>query len=1017
MTIRRTLSALCLASASVACLTVAVAPSGASAGPAGATTPTAPTVITDQRLLDALDRALAPHAESTTTPQTRPVPRIPVEVLGPRTADIAALIRSLGGTVVADADGIVVQAEVPATMVTRIAASPLATSVRWPRRVNEPPRRFFRPDGFGPTQGVEVVDSGAQSWHDAGITGGGVKVGIIDYFDFAFWNVAEMGPLPDASHQFCADSLGQGFCAPNDTILDQVGGDHGAAVAEIVKDMAPDADIYVAWATTISDLTDAIDWFAANGVTIVNRSLGSAYDGPGDGTGDLAGVVDHAAFKGITWFNSAGNDGEDAYLKRTVSSTPGYYVNFNDGRAGATTDTWLRVDSMAGSCYYLDGVRWANDWYLPALQRTDYSVEVWEPIEPQGDFSDHVNPASTLFAQPLDEFDDSQTDGAPPLEGADASICPSNQFSQYTDSLGEHAAVTYLRIRRDPLTPIGSVPDKMEVAIAGDAFLELGYYDKAGSAAKPVVDSKNPALVAVGAVDVNDTERVDPFDPSSIAVYSSQGPTTDGRVKPDVSALSGFQSSVFGTFSGTSASSPTAAGYAALLEGAGLAAPGAGLAALVKHLSLDLGSAGPDNVYGSGLLSLPAPPEAAAAAVQGAYTALPLPQRLLDTRAGASHVGPADLTGPYATESVIDLNVVDTLSVPIGSTVNAVAVNITSVAPVSRGFVQAYPTMAGSTGSTSTINIATAGQARPNFAIVPVGMNGSISLYLQAGGQALVDLLGYFVASDGAPVTAGRFVPLAAPERWTDSRGLAGAPLPPGFVSPRQLRAGETITVPTLSGTQVPTAAGAVDTSQVSALVVNVAAVGASANGFIRVMRPDAGSATHSNVNFTSASASANTAIVPISATGTTALYTSNAVNAIVDVVGYITASSAPLSTEGMFVPLSPVRVYNTRDLGKPFAARESRAVILSGGVTGVPSGVYGVSANLTAVAPSANGYLKVFPGGTEPPTASLNFAAGKTVANGALMGVNPDGSATAIMSQASHLIIDVNGYFVKAPA
>ena len=31
-------------------------------------------------------------------------------------------------------------------------------------------------------------------------------------------------------------------------------------------------------------------------------------------------------------------------------------------------------------------------------------------------------------------------------------------------------------------------------------------------------------------------------------------------------------------------------------------------------------------------------------------------------------------------------------------------------------------------------------------------------------------------------------------------------------------------------------------------------------------------------------------------------------------------------------------------------------------------------------------------------------------MANGALIGVNPDGSATATMSQASHLIIDVNG-------
>jgi hypothetical protein len=57
-----------------------------------------------------------------------------------------------------------------------------------------------------------------------------------------------------------------------------------------------------------------------------------------------------------------------------------------------------------------------------------------------------------------------------------------------------------------------------------------------------------------------------------------------------------------------------------------------------------------------------------------------------------------------------------------------------------------------------------------------------------------------------------------------------------------------------------------------------------------------------------------------------------------------------------------------------------------------------------------------MYPGATVPKTSSLNFAAGKTVANGTMVGVNADGTVTATMSQASHLIIDVNGYFVKAP-
>ena len=63
--------------------------------------------------------------------------------------------------------------------------------------------------------------------------------------------------------------------------------------------MAPDAELYIATVNTASDLWAAVDWFAANGVTIVTRSLGSGYDGPGDGTGPLDAVADHAVAPGV----------------------------------------------------------------------------------------------------------------------------------------------------------------------------------------------------------------------------------------------------------------------------------------------------------------------------------------------------------------------------------------------------------------------------------------------------------------------------------------------------------------------------------------------------------------------------------------------------------------------------------------------------------------------------------------------------------------------------------------------
>ncbi|HAP76037.1 MAG TPA: hypothetical protein DCR14_08150, partial [Acidimicrobiaceae bacterium] len=69
------------------------------------------------------------------------------------------------------------------------------------------------------------------------------------------------------------------------------------------------------------------------------------------------------------------------------------------------------------------------------------------------------------------------------------------------------------------------------------------------------------------------------------------------------------------------------------------------------------------------------------------------------------------------------------------------AINLTSVNTTQTGYLQAYPYLRATVGGTSTLNISTAGPARPNFAIVPVGVNGTISIYLQAGGNVIVDVM------------------------------------------------------------------------------------------------------------------------------------------------------------------------------------------------------------------------------------------------------------------------------------
>ena len=102
----------------------------------------------------------------------------------------------------------------------------------------------------------------------------------------------------------------------------------------------------------------------------------------------------------------------------------------------------------------------------------------------------------------------------------------------------------------------------------------------------------------------------------------------------------------------------------ALLLGAGLAAPGS-LPALVRHLAAtygDLGAVGPDNLFGVGELLLPDPP-ALAPSDRSRYVPLTVPARALDTRS-TSHVGPAELVGPYAAQAIIEMPMLGAGGVP-----------------------------------------------------------------------------------------------------------------------------------------------------------------------------------------------------------------------------------------------------------------------------------------------------------------------------------------------------------------
>lgn len=117
------------------------------------------------------------------------------------------------------------------------------------------------------------------------------------------------------------------------------------------------------------------------------------------------------------------------------------------------------------------------------------------------------------------------------------------------------------------------------------------------------------------------------------------------------------------------------------------------------------------------------------------------------------------------------------------------------------------------------------------------------------------------------------------------------------------------------------------------------------------------------------------------------------------------------------FYTVEPCRVVDTRS-GAALTSGAARTFDVAG-LCGVPATAKAVSVNLTGVSPTGQGHIVLFPGGVARPlSSSLNFAAGATRANNAIVTLSPDGAgkvqgfAAVGGGGTVHLIVDVNGYF-----
>jgi Ca2+-binding RTX toxin-like protein len=460
--------------------------------------------------------------------------KVRVVVEGAR-GDARTAVVAHGGSVTATAASLT-EALVPAGAISALARSAGVEFVRAP----------FSPYPLGTeSQGVAATD--ADAWHAVGATGSGTKIAVVDT-GFAGLSARQAsGDLPGGltSVDYCGGTMG----APEP---------HGTAVAEIVHEMAPGAQLYLICVDSEIGLANALAYAKANGITVVNHSVGWYNTSRGDGTGGPGtpdAVVADARANGILWVNSAGNAADEHWS--------GTFVDANSDRLHefAPGDDTNAIFLHAGEevCGFL---KW-DSWPL-----TDQDFDL---------FLVHDNYVSVEWST------GDQNGSQPPTE----ELC-------YANETGAPETFAFV-IRRFSATTAPrfdlfvTLPDELERQTAAGTVLE---------------PATSPDALAVGAI----CWQNDGLEP-----YSSRGPTIDGRSKPDLAGPSAVSSAIYGSFSvcgatgftGTSSASPHVAGAAALVKAMfPLAAPDE-LQAWLESEALDLGAAGRDLTTGAGKLRLP----------------------------------------------------------------------------------------------------------------------------------------------------------------------------------------------------------------------------------------------------------------------------------------------------------------------------------------------------------------------------------------------------------------------------
>lgn len=356
----------------------------------------------------------------------------------------------------------------------------------------------------------------------------------------------------DLSWELWQDALVSGDLPSISAVPPASSGTHGTNCAQIVADMAPDAIIRPVNASTLAEQEDFVhNQLASTLVKVITRSLAGTDGYFSDGKGPYCDLATVARSKGVVWVNSAGNYADGRFYLGAFKDDDGDGWHEWSGKDEIQTLTITKTGKLKIRLDW-DGYPASDqdyDLYL-AIKKSDGS---WENV-----------------AKSEREQSGTQT----PKEWVE---------------LAAPAVGTYgLSVKRKA----GSQPMTLRVFALDGPKLE--YHQAEGSLNAPASCVDVISVAAIPEARYATGPQIS---------YSSQGPTWDGRIKPDIAAPTLVTTSNKASFTGTSAAAPHVAGAIALyIEGMKVGAWAAAQAVLAD--AVQLGKPDPNSIYGHGRMQL-----------------------------------------------------------------------------------------------------------------------------------------------------------------------------------------------------------------------------------------------------------------------------------------------------------------------------------------------------------------------------------------------------------------------------